>query len=173
MYSLSWFAGGNFILGGMVTSNQTLVDFGLMIADTAGALYKHTAAHLGPEWVHWTPDCSSAWGEKHCSGYNSVRPADTSFQLRPEALETWFYAYRATRDPKYRKRACDMFLALNKVCRTDTGFSAISDVTAPDGGQKLDKQESFVFAELLKYMWLINVEVRLVDSVGSCNICTC
>jgi mannosyl-oligosaccharide alpha-1,2-mannosidase len=159
MDSLSWFAGGNFILGGMVTQNQTLVDFGVRIADTAGALYKHTASHLGPEWVHWTPDCSSDWGEKHCSGYNSVRPADTSFQLRPEALETWYYAYRATRDPKYREWAWDMFLAINKVCRTDTGFSAISNVTATDGGQKLDKQESFVFAEMLKYMWLIHVEV--------------
>jgi mannosyl-oligosaccharide alpha-1,2-mannosidase len=159
MDSLSWFAGGNFILGGMVTHNQTLVDFGLVIANTAGALYKHTASHLGPEWVHWTPDCSSDWGEAHCSGYNSVRPADTSFQLRPEALETWYYAYRATRDPKYREWAWDMFLAIKKVCKTDTGFSAISNVSATDGGQKLDKQESFVFAEMLKYMWLINVEV--------------
>jgi mannosyl-oligosaccharide alpha-1,2-mannosidase len=171
MDSLSWFAGGNFILGGMVTHNQTLVDFGLMIADTAGALYKHTAAHLGPEWVHWTPDCSPDWGEKHCSGYNSVRPADTSFQLRPEALETWYYAYRATKDPKYREWAWDMFTALNKVCRTDTGFSAISDVTKADGGQKLDKQESFVFAELLKYMWLIHVEVGLVEIMPLMVIC--
>jgi mannosyl-oligosaccharide alpha-1,2-mannosidase len=53
-----------------------------------------------------------------------------------------------------------MFLALNKACRTDTGYSAISDVTKTDGGQKLDKQESSVFAVLFKYMWLINVEVR-------------
>jgi len=52
-----------------------------------------------------------------------------------------------------------MFLAINKVCKTDTGFSAISNVTAMDGGRKLDKQESFVFAEMLKYMWVIHVEV--------------
>ena len=53
-----------------------------------------------------------------------------------------------------------MLLAINKVCKPDTGFSAISNVTATDGGQKLDKQESFVFAEMLKYMWLIHVEVN-------------
>ena len=52
-----------------------------------------------------------------------------------------------------------MFLAIDRVCRTDTGFSAISNVTATDGGQKLDKQESFVFAEMLKYMWLIHVKL--------------
>jgi mannosyl-oligosaccharide alpha-1,2-mannosidase len=38
MVSLSWFSGGNFILGGMVTHNQTLVNFGVVIANTAGAL---------------------------------------------------------------------------------------------------------------------------------------
>jgi mannosyl-oligosaccharide alpha-1,2-mannosidase len=119
----------------MATHNQILVDFGLVIANTAGALYKHTASHLGSEWVHLTSDCSSDWGEAHCSGYNSVRPADTSIQLRPEALETWYYAYRATRDSTYREWAWDMFLAMNKVCKTHTGFSAISNVSATDGGR--------------------------------------
>jgi mannosyl-oligosaccharide alpha-1,2-mannosidase len=52
-----------------------------------------------------------------------------------------------------------MALAINKVCRTDTGFGAISSITATDGGQKLDKQRSFVFAEMLTYMWLTEVEV--------------
>ena len=97
--------------------------------------------------------------------------ADSTAELRPEALETWYYAYRATKDPKYREWAWDMFTALNKVCRTDTGFSAISDVTKADGGQKLDKQESFVFAELLKYMWLIHVEVGLVEIMPLMVIC--
>jgi mannosyl-oligosaccharide alpha-1,2-mannosidase len=49
MDSLSWFAEGNFILGGMVNHNRILVDFGLVIANTTGALYKHTASHLNPE----------------------------------------------------------------------------------------------------------------------------
>lgn len=163
MDSLSWFAGGNYIFGGMVTGNETLIDFGLKIADAAGALYKRTASGLGPEWVHWTPDCSSAWGEEPCDGRNSVRPADGSFHLRPEALETWYYAYRATRDPKYREWAWDMFLAIDKVCKTKTGFSAVSDVTDPEGGKKLDQQESFVFAEVLKYLWLIHLEVSEPD----------
>ena len=74
-------------------------------------------------------------------------------------LETWYYAYRATKDDKYCEWAWEMFLAINSVCKTDTGVSAISDVMAPDGGHKLDKQESFVFSELLKYTWLINVDV--------------
>jgi len=52
-----------------------------------------------------------------------------------------------------------VFLAINKVRRTDTGFSAISNVTAIDGCQKLDKRESLGSAEMLKYMWLIHVKL--------------
>ncbi|KAI6905401.1 hypothetical protein KC334_g6157 [Hortaea werneckii] len=48
--------------------------------------------------------------------------------------------------------------AITKVCKTSTGFSAISDVKAPDGGDKLDMQESFVFAEVLKYVYLLHLE---------------
>jgi mannosyl-oligosaccharide alpha-1,2-mannosidase len=44
---LFWFAGGNFILGDMLTHNQTLVDFGLVMSNTAVVLYKHTSSHSG------------------------------------------------------------------------------------------------------------------------------
>lgn len=159
MDSLSWFAGGSYVLGGMVTHNQTLLDFGLMIANAGGHLYNSTATGLGPEFVHWTPDCSDVWGEEHCDATNSVRPSDRSFKLRPEVLETWYYAYRATKHPKYREWAWNMFLAIERVCKTEYGYSAISDVMAPDGGQKLDQQESFVFAEVFKYIYLIHLEV--------------
>lgn len=159
MDSLSWFAGGNFILGGMVTNNQTLIDFGLSIADTGGAMYNMTATGLGGEFVVWTDDCNSGWSDEPCNANNSVRLSDASFRLRPEVLETWYHAFRATKDAKYREWAWSAFQAINRVCRTDTGFSAISDVNAPDGGKKLDQQESFVFAEVLKYIYLIHLEV--------------
>ncbi|KAK5119655.1 hypothetical protein LTR85_007484 [Meristemomyces frigidus] len=163
MDSLSWFAGGNFVLGGMVTDNQTLIDFGLSIADTGGAMYNMTATGLGGEFVVWTEDCNPAWGEDPCDATNSVRVSDVSFKLRPEVLETWYYAYRATRDPKYQEWAWSAFQAINKVCKTETGFSAISNVNAVDGGEKLDRQESFVFAEVLKYIYLIHLEDENVD----------
>ena len=163
MDSLSWFAGGSYVLGGIVTGNQTLLDFGLMIANTGGHLYNSTATGLGPEFVHWTTDCSGTWGEEHCDGSNSVRASDKSFKLRPEVLETWYYAYRATKDPKYREWAWNMFMSIERVCKTEYGYSAISDVTMPDGGEKLDQQESFVFAEVFKYIYLMHLEVGLAN----------
>lgn len=159
MDSLSWFAGGSYILGGTVTRNQTLIDFGLMIANTGGNMYNSTASGLGPEFVHWTSDCGDAWGIGHCDGSDSVRPSDRSFKLRPEVLETWYYAYRATKDPKYREWAWAMFMSIERVCKTEHGYSAISDVTKPDGGEKLDQQESFIFAEVFKYIYLMHLEV--------------
>lgn len=158
MDSLSWFAGGNFILGGMVTKNQTLVNYGLSIADTAGAIYAMTATGLGPEYVTWRTECDPK--EEQCDDPRaSITFSDTHFKLRPEVLETWYYAYRATRDPKYREWSWSAFQAINKYCRTSSGFSAIGNVDAKNGGSKLDMQESFVFAEVLKYIYLIHSRV--------------
>lgn len=46
-------------------------------------------------------------------------------------------------------------MAINATTRTASGFSAIDDVNSPDGGKKLDNQESFLFAEVMKYLYLI------------------
>ena len=159
MDALSWFAGGNIILGGMVTGHRTFVDFGLSIADTAGALYNRTSTGLGGEFVWWTETCSADWGEDPCTAENSVRLSTLEFNLRPEVIETWYYAYIATRDEKYREWAWSTFKAIERYCKMPSGFSSISDVTHVDGGVKLDKQESFVFAEVLKYLYLIHMDV--------------
>lgn len=159
MESLSWFAGGNFLLGGMVTNNQTLVDYGLSIADAAGAIYNSTKTGLGGEFVTWETTCNAS-ASHLCDSENSFRISDGRFRLRPEVLETWYYAYRATKDSKYRDWSWAAFEAINRYCRTDTGFSSIIDVDASDGGGKGDVQESFVFAEVMKYVYLIHLEVR-------------
>lgn len=160
MDALSWFAGGNFILGGMMTNNRTLLDFGLAIAQAGGDIYSATATGLGGEFVWWTEDCSDGWTDGLCTAENSYRQSTLEFNLRPEVIETWYYAYRATRDPKYQKWAWAAFQAIEKFCKTESGYSSISDVTADDGGVKLDKQESFIYAEVFKYLYLIFEEEK-------------
>ncbi|KAH0078466.1 alpha-1,2-mannosidase, partial [Aureobasidium melanogenum] len=149
MESLSWFAGGNFILGGMVTNNQTLVDYGLSIADAAGAIYNSTQTGLGGEFVTWNTDCEASENDS-CDFETSIRISDGRFRLRPEVLETWYYAYRATKDRKYRDWSWAAFEAINRYCRTESGFSSLTNVDAAEGGSKGDVQESFVFAEVMK-----------------------
>ncbi|KAG9688160.1 alpha-1,2-mannosidase, partial [Aureobasidium melanogenum] len=157
MESLSWFAGGNFILGGMATNNQTLVDYGLSIADAAGAVYNATQTGLGGEFVTWDTNCEASETDS-CGSKNSIRISDGRFRLRPEVLETWYYAYRATKDEKYRDWSWAAFEAINRYCRTETGFSSLNDVDAAEGGSKGNVQESFVFAEVMKYVYLSHWE---------------
>lgn len=146
------------LLGGMVTDNQTLIDFGLSIADTGGAVYRSTLTGLGGEYVGWTTDCKDADWTTSCNADNSMHLTSGEFKLRPEVIETWYHAYRATKNSKYREWVWDAFQAIEKYCKTETGYSAIQDVNLPEGGKKLDQQESFLFAELFKYVYLTHME---------------
>ncbi|KAI4751041.1 glycoside hydrolase [Aureobasidium sp. EXF-12344] len=159
MESLSWFAGGNSILGGMVTNNQTLVDYGLSIADAAGAAYRSTATGLGGEVLSWTTAYDDSASEA-CDLDGSIRISDARFRLRPEVLETLYHAYRATKHPEYRDWSWAAFKAIERYCRTETGYSSIIDVDSPEEGGKSDVQESFVFAEVMKHAFLIQLEEK-------------
>ena len=97
--------------------------------------------------------------------------------LRPEVVESYFYLWKLTGNEMYRdwawdvvlvsglqERKCKIFCdcclqfrvfcqALNKICRTQNGFTGIRDVNSarpnPD-----NVQQSFFMAETLKYLYL-------------------
>jgi mannosyl-oligosaccharide alpha-1,2-mannosidase len=46
------------------------------------------------------------------------------------------------------------FQAINATCRTGSGFDAMSNVNAVGGGSHYDNEESFLFAEVMKYAYL-------------------
>ena len=72
----------------------------------------------------------------------------------PTRLQSAFYAWRATGDIKYYKRAISFIDSINNYLRTPDGlFAPIEDVTStsPDF---IDDLESFWFAETLKYLYL-------------------
>jgi mannosyl-oligosaccharide alpha-1,2-mannosidase len=46
------------------------------------------------------------------------------------------------------------FVNINKYCRTGSGFAELQNVNAPNGGGWYDNQESFLFAEVMKYAYL-------------------
>jgi mannosyl-oligosaccharide alpha-1,2-mannosidase len=80
---------------------------------------------------------------------------DTSYDLRPEVIESYYYAYRVTGDRKYQDWAWEAIKAINATTRIGVGFTAVTDVNAIGGGNVYDNQESFWFAEVLKYSYLI------------------
>ena len=72
----------------------------------------------------------------------------------------------------YQDWAWDAFLAINATTRIRQGFSAISDVNAANGGSFENVQESFLFAEVMKYSYLIHAPVRFIpkDPLGRAGL---
>ncbi|KAI0909425.1 glycoside hydrolase [Ustulina deusta] len=87
---------------------------------------------------------------------------DRRYQLRPEAIESVFYMYRLTGDPKWMDKAWDMFTSIEKHTRTTYASAALDDVTLAKPDQ-LDSMESFWLAETLKYFYLTFGDWELFD----------
>ncbi len=163
------FDAGNIILGGLVLNEPKYVKFGLDLTASCRDTYTSTATGIGPETFRWEDNGGLAPVN---SSNNQPPPAnqadffqksglwiqDGQYVLRPEVIESYYYAYRATGDSKYQDWAWDAFLAINKTCSAGSGYSAINNVNAANGGSFQDFQESFWFAEVLKYSYLIQAD---------------
>jgi mannosyl-oligosaccharide alpha-1,2-mannosidase len=151
---LACFDGGNFILAGQVLGADKYVQYGLDLVEGCHDTYTSTKTRIGPEQFSWDetkiPANQSAF--YNASGFYIT---DAGYQLRPEVIESYYYAYRATGDSKYQDWAWDAFVAINTTTRVGSGYSSIEDVNAVGGGGFTDFQESFWFAEVLKYSYLI------------------
>ncbi|GAP88406.1 putative glycoside hydrolase family 47 protein [Rosellinia necatrix] len=160
---LACFDGGNIILGGLTLNKEEYVKFGLELVNGCHETYISTVTGIGPEGFAWQ---DSTLGN---ASNNGAAPSDQAafynkngfwissspYVLRPEVIESYYYAYRATGDSKYQDWAWDAFLNINKTCSAGVGFSAVTNVNAANGGSFFDSQESFWFAEVLKYSYLI------------------
>ncbi len=82
---------------------------------------------------------------------NGYYITDANYVQRPEVLESNFYAWRVTGDPKYLDRARSAVKSFATYLNVSTGFAGIEDVNDPNTA-KIDETESFWFAEVLKYL---------------------
>lgn len=76
--------------------------------------------------------------------------------LRPEVLESNFYAWRVTGDTKYQDRAAQAVQSFQKYLRVQSGgYAGLDDV---DDNSKsrvmIDDTPSFWFGEVLKYLYV-------------------
>jgi mannosyl-oligosaccharide alpha-1,2-mannosidase len=155
---LECFAGGNFILGGKILNDTRYVNFGLKVTESCHEMYIRTATRIGPESITWstTEMTEKQWAQYEVLGFAIE---DSRYQLRPETMESYYYAYRATGDRKYQDWAWDAFVAIVAHTKMRNGFAPLSNVNKVGGGWKIGKQESFFFSELLKYTYLIFADV--------------
>jgi mannosidase alpha-like ER degradation enhancer 2 len=84
--------------------------------------------------------------------FRTGKITDGNYPLRPENLEGCFYLYYYTGNPIYQQMGARMVDDLLKYCRTSSGFAAIKDVRTMELS---DSMESFLFAETLKYAWML------------------
>lgn len=84
--------------------------------------------------------------------YAQMKITSPAYPLRPEIIESTYYLYHQTHDPKYLAMGKTYLNNLVKYCRTKDAFAALSDVRSK---KKADGMESFFFAETLKYLYLL------------------
>lgn len=75
----------------------------------------------------------------------------SDYILRPEVLESNFYAWRATGDTKYLDRAASAIQSFNQYLTVNGAYAGIDDVNSKNS-TRIDDMESFWFAEVLKYL---------------------
>ncbi|MGO8718336.1 MAG: glycoside hydrolase family 47 protein [Acidobacteriaceae bacterium] len=92
--------------------------------------------------------------------YASMMITGPQYPLRPEIIESAYYLYTDTHDPKYLVMGKTFLDALVKYCRTDDGFAALADVRSK---KKSDAMESYFFAETLKYLYLLFAPPSTLD----------
>lgn len=145
MEHLACFTGGLFALAANTSIHKHNVDKYMKLAKeitrTCHESYVQTPAGLGPETFHL------GYGPK-------ITSTNRYYLLRPETVESYFYLWRVTHDQKYREWGWETVQALEKHCRTPTGYCGVTDVFATLIFND-NVQQSFFLAETLKYLYLL------------------
>ncbi|GMI71994.1 mannosidase 4 [Hibiscus trionum] len=117
----------------------------VLAGDIDPAIRTHTAFFSVWKRYGFTPE-----------GFNlatlSVQHGQKSYPLRPELIESTYWLYKATRDPRYLDVGRDIVASLQYGARCPCGYCHISDV---ENHKREDHMESFFLAETVKYLWLL------------------
>ncbi|XP_053561359.1 mannosyl-oligosaccharide 1,2-alpha-mannosidase IC [Bombina bombina] len=155
MGHLTCFAAGMLALGAndaQAKKKEYYMELAAEIANTCHESYLRTETKLGPEVFRFDSGAEAT----------STRLSERYYLLRPEVVESYLYLWRLTHNPKYREWGWEIVQALEKYCKTETGYSGIKDVyvTSP----KYDNvQQSFFMSETLKYLYLLFSEDDLLS----------
>jgi hypothetical protein len=84
--------------------------------------------------------------------YRTMKIEYAGYELRPEIVESTYYLYHYTHDPKYLAMGRSLFGDFVKYDRAADGYAALKSVVTK---QKRDDMESFALAETFKYYYLL------------------
>ncbi len=102
-------------------------------------------------------DSSFAMWQKHGIepeeyNYRTKQTTYPGYPLRPEIVESTYYLYHFTRDPRYLRMGQQLFEDFVKHCKTDEAYASLKSVVTKE---KADSMHSFLFAETFKYFYLL------------------
>ena len=118
---------------------------------TCREMYHRTQTGIAPEYVEFP------------NGRDMVPAANAPFYiLRPETAESLFILNQLTGDPIYRDWAWEIWEAIDRECRTGSGYGALRHVNTRNAGVD-DRMESFFLAETVKYLYLAQDPDKPVD----------
>jgi mannosidase alpha-like ER degradation enhancer 2 len=92
--------------------------------------------------------------------YRTMKITAAGYPLRPEIIESAYYLFHATKDPRYLEMGRTFFAGLMAHCRTDAGYTVLKDVTTREKG---DLMPSYFLAETLKYLYLLFAPEQTLD----------
>ncbi|XP_030197647.1 endoplasmic reticulum mannosyl-oligosaccharide 1,2-alpha-mannosidase isoform X3 [Gadus morhua] len=126
------------------------MDLAQQLMETCHQMYVQMETGLSPEIAHFNLPPATDGRDIH------VKTPDRHNLLRPETVESLFYLYRFTKDPKYQDWGWDILQSFNKHTKVATGgYTSINNVRDPVNPGPRDKMESFFLGETLKYLYLL------------------
>ena len=142
-----WYGKVDMRTGARISSTVTLYDaFFPALLTLSGDVLR--AARLQDSWDRlWNKNGL----EPMVYDYRRDSILDASYDLNPEIMESAYYLFSRTADPKYRQRAEKYFDDIERYCRTDEAFASIKDIRTKE---QADDLPSFFFAETMKYLYL-------------------
>jgi hypothetical protein len=118
---------------------------------TCYQMYSRQSTGISPEYVEFP------------AGGDMVVASQAPFYiLRPETAESLFILNQLTGDPIYRQWAWEIWSAIDKECKTGSGYAALRNVNNRNAGLD-DRMESFFLAETIKYLYLAQDPDKPVD----------
>ncbi|XP_059893947.1 endoplasmic reticulum mannosyl-oligosaccharide 1,2-alpha-mannosidase isoform X3 [Gadus macrocephalus] len=126
------------------------MDLAQQLMETCHQMYVQMETGLSPEIAQFNLPPATDGRDIH------VKTPDRHNLLRPETVESLFYLYRFTKDPKYQDWGWDILQSFNKHTKVATGgYTSINNVRDPVNPGPRDKMESFFLGETLKYLYLL------------------
>eukprot|EP01084_Bolivina_argentea_P148233 259197_1 len=124
----------------LINDKEKHFKLAIVLLNSCYALYEEMETGLAPESIEFNDD---SWNAK-----------EMKYQLRPETLESLYILYTLTGNEQYRIWAWNIFLSIEKYCKTDAAFSGINDVSEIPPKQD-NQMQSYVMAETFKYLFLM------------------